>query len=267
MARQEVFSQVCLEAHVQDDGHIDSIKFIIDGLSSPDRDLILVNPPYQVLWNTANITPGSHHIQAQAWDNAGHTGLSSWIMINKISDEPVVTRDTLFYYNHASDGDIAWLLPDERLSVDADRYTGYGTRFTMSYPAILRKIWVRIHRDETWSGIEWTFEIRSSHDGLPDSLIYSSEFDGLDIPLDMEGNLVKMPRIRLSGEIHVPTEFFILAMLSEETTGDTLAIMSDDGLWRNWHGVVRQNGQWREFTAGLMVAFNPMIKITVDYEY
>ena len=63
----------------------------------------------------------------------------------------------------------------------------------------------------------------------------------------------------------VPSEFIVAISLSPTATGDTIAVATDLGARRNWHGMVRENGEWRTFDAGPRVAFNPLIRVELRY--
>ncbi len=270
LARQMVFDDAVLEVHPIDDGEIDHLEFIIDGIVAPDTSLILENSPWNTVWNCSDLPLGSHFIQASAWDMTGKMGYSNMVMVYKADTSLRPTRDTVAYYNPASEGDITWSLPDSRRQSDGRplhdslRYTGYGTRFTLSRPAAISALYVRFHRKEEWTGNEWNFEIRTCKDGKPDSLISNVVFNGRRMRIQA-GIYIVWYRVMIERSLEVPREFFVLASLVDESTVDTLALMTDEGLWRNWHGTVRQNGQWHDFNAGSQVVFNPMMYVIVSY--
>lgn len=270
LARQLIFDDAILEVYTTDDTGIDRVDFIIDGIVSPDSNLMLDTPPWNTVWNCLDLPLGPHFIQAAAWDKTGKMGLTNMVMIYKADSSMRPSRDTIAYFDPSSEGDITWSLPDSRRQVDGRplpdslKYTGYGTRFTLSRPASLAALYVRFHRKEEWAGTEWLFEVRTSKEGKPDSLLASVVFNGRRMRIQA-GVFIVWYRVMIQNNLQVPREFFVLASLVDENTTDTLALMSDEGLWRNWHGTVKQNNQWRDFSAGRQVAFNPLIYVVTRY--
>ncbi len=263
-ANQNIFGSTSLEAYIVDDGHIDSVRFIIDGQFDSGTDILLrTEPPWTVRWNNIDLIPGPHYIQALAWDNGGHTGSSSWVKVNKMPSDQEPNSETIIFFDPNSSDEIRWRLPDE-----FEQFTGYGTRFTLNRPGTIVKLEATLSREEEWFGAVLTFEVRTSRNMRPDSLIYTVDQDGHLLSRNYEPPEAVERNIKVRGGIPVPDEFFILAILSENQTeqGDTLSIISDGGYYRNWHGVVRENDEWREFTIGPVLSFNPKIQIKVQYE-
>ncbi|MFH0766284.1 MAG: Ig-like domain-containing protein [Calditrichota bacterium] len=252
-ARKRVFDETMLEAHVFDDIRVDRVQFMVDSKWDSSAVLTTYEPPWNRVWDCRNLLDGPHFLQAVAWDHSGKAGYSSLVLVYKMPPDSIVSEDTIRFYDPSSMGDLSWRLPD-----NLSRFTGYGTRFSANRPGRLAKIYVRFLKLETWRGLELQFEIRSSNRGMPDSLISSFGFNGTRMRMD-PGVTAIWYRVRPDEDVIVPTEYFILATKAEETTGDTLAIMSDEGIWRNWHGWVQENGSWREFTAGQKFAYNPLI--------
>ena len=263
-ANQDIYGSTSLEAYIVDDGHIDSVRFIIDGqMDFGSETLLRTEYPWTVRWNEIDLIPGTHFIQALAWDNGGHTGSSAWVKVNKFSPDEAPGSETIRFFDLNSSDEIRWRLPDE-----FEQFTGYGTRFTINRPGKIVEIRAKLTTEEGWWGAVWTFEVRTSKNLRPDSLLYTVDQDGHKLSRNPEPGEPGNRSIKVSGGISVPDEFFILAMLSENQTeeGDTLSIISDGGYYRNWHGVVRENDVWREFTIGPVLSFNPKIQINIQYE-
>lgn len=264
-ANQSIFGSTCLEAFIVDDGHIDSVRFIVDGQFDFSSDILLrTQSPWTVRWNDIDLITGTHYIQALAWDNGGHTGSSAWVKVNKLPADQAPSLETILFFDQKSSNELKWRLPD-----DYGQFTGYGTRFTLNRPGTIVEIRTLVFRDDAWWGAVLTFEVRTSLNLRPDSLLYTVDQDCHllwrgDPP---EGNVFSRTA-KVGSGIPVPDEFFVLAMLSENQTeqGDTLALVTDGGYYRNWHGVVRENDEWREFTLGPVLTFNPKIQIKVQYE-
>ncbi len=269
MARQEIYIQTWLEAHVQDSGRIDSVKFLIDGVELQNQNLTIFNPPFKILWDCSGLSEGRHFIQAHAWDSQGHTGLSNWLMIVKKPIEAASRTDTVFFFDNSTRNSLEWYLPDSVAAGDTSRITGLGVRFLMNRPATVTRMELYVKKKDEWRGAYWDIEIRTVKDNLPDSLLFNEELDGSKLwRFEAPENRTIWRPIRVGGGVDVPLEFFILAKVAEDQKdeGDTLAILTDEGLWRNYHGVVQQNGEWRIFTSGPRIAFNPMIRIIVNYD-
>ncbi len=278
-AHRSIYDQSALELHVQDDGEIDRIEFLIDGEESEDLGSQFLTPPYQTWWNCRELSLGKHFIQAIAYDKYGRIGFSPRVLFYKMSSDSLPPNDSIAYFespefdsnNEMSNDAILWRIPSE-----TGKYTGFGTRFTLDKPGQLIKYGINIQfRDDLrdanlrWWGTQLKIEVLSSDNGLPGEVISTGEFDlnglrngvpfngwvGLNLPV---GN-------SRPGRIDVPAEFIISIELSPTAYGDTMSIATDLGVRRNWHGLVRENGEWRTFDAGPRVAFNPLIWAKVRY--
>lgn len=257
------YSAACFEAIIQDDGQIDSVRFLINGKRDLFPQLITTTHPYQVWINDLGLAPGSYSVQAFAWDKAGHIGTSSWVMINVKDPADAPSIKDVSFFNPRSDGDLKWYLPDS-----TGQYQGFGSRITLDRAGSIRRLYVKLFRDEDWWGAVWKYEIRSSLQGQPDSLISEFIHDGNlmwrgEAPPDNE----YWKRMALDGLVEVPKEFFILATLAEDQgdNGDTLAILTDEGYLRNNRGLILRDGEWVSFDSGPGTVFNPLIRLEMMY--
>ncbi len=259
VARNEVFSRLWFEAFVRDDGDIDSVAFLVDGSATPLSEHLLTNPPWTLWWNAQALPLGRHYIQAKAWDHAGHSNVSQRVMFYLLDPADATTRDTVSFYDPASNGDIVWNLPSNE-----HNYTGFGSRITMDRAGVVRKAWVKVKRSPYWTGTELKFEIRESDHGVPGELLWESILDGINGLRLPEGDSTGWARIPIFGNFRLPPEYFILGTLSPDATGDTLAILTDNGLYRGGHGVVLIDGEWVMEPEGMGIFPNPLIRVMVD---
>jgi len=276
-AHRNIYEQSTLEAHVQDDGEITSVEFLIDGEVFANQNLKLISSPFQVNWDCRNITIGPHFIQAIAFDEAGRRGYSPRVLIYKMSADSLPEEDSIAYFsnpkyddeNYMSDNALLWRIPDEK-----NQYSGFGTRFTLDRPGELVKLGINfqygydLRELGIWAGTQVIIEITTSENGLPAEVLDSRVHDLITTQgaLVSGWNKFNLPaRNRRPGSIDVPQEFIVTITLSPEAVGDTISIVTDPGARRNWHGLVRENDQWRVFDAGPRVAFNPLIWVKIEY--
>ena len=263
LARQTIYGEAVIEAHVIDIGLVERVEFYVDGIFDTSAGLIADQYPWIVTWDCSAIPLGPHYIQASAWDQSGKRGLSPLVMVVKadVNEQPAV--DTISYYDPASEGDVTWQLPDNQ-----GRYTGYGTRFTLNRPGRLKELYFRFFQDFDWTEAEMNIEVRTSQSGEPDSLIFNTTLSSQTLRIQGEIRYKWFNIIRRSEVVMVPREFFVLTTLTEDTPNDStsiIGIMSDEGLWKNWHGVVQKDDGWSEFTAGPQIAYNPLIYAVMQY--
>jgi len=280
-ARRMIYSQSSLEVHVQDDGEVDRVEILVDGENFEGQNLQFSSLPYQLMWDCSTLELGQHFVQAIAYDKFGRIGYSPRVSFYKISPDSVPPNEIIAYYaepKYNSDGAITddailWRIPGE-----TDQYTAFGTRFTLDRPARLVQLWINLQfrgdvkSNEIWYetfGTQLTIEIYSSDNGLPGEVLSDRELDigtfAFPPPLSgwIELNLPLGSRRR--GSLSVPSEFIVAISLSPTATGDTIAVATDLGARRNWHGMVREYGEWRTFDAGPRVAFNPLIRVEIRY--
>jgi len=260
-AGERVYDQVAVEAHVIDDGSVSQVEFLVDGAASAGVGLTVSDPPWQATWDCRGLLTGPHTLQAAARDSSGKSGLSPMVLVYKVDAGEPPAKDTLRFYDPVGEGEVVWRLPDS-----LGMFAGYGTRFTTDRPCTLKAFLVKIKRDTSWEGTQVLFDIRSSQGGRPSGQpLFHEEFDGIQMPLRQgTSGWFRFPKHGSLG-VAVSGDFYVLVTLAEERTGDTLAVFSDLGIWRNWHGVVLRDGEWREFAAGPRTAYNPLIYAIVEY--
>ncbi|NQT35139.1 Ig-like domain-containing protein [bacterium] len=276
LAQSNIYDSVVLEAFAVDDssigdgkfqniGTVEQVEFLIDGVLPEDDRLVLTDPPWQVSWDCSGLSEGRHSIQARAWDGAGHWGLSSLVFVNKTDPSLKPRNDTLRSYldTEGEEDKLLWTLPDM-----LEWQTGIGTRFVPDGPCIIRSFRTRLYVDTyVWAGNKQiAFEIWSSLNNQPDSLLYADTTSvnsllRFEPPLDWAGFNVIM-----RSEIHLSGDFFVLLTPADDSVGDSLGILTDNGLWRNYHGVVRRDGEWVHFAGGPQTVYNPLIYAVVIYE-
>lgn len=259
VAGSPVYNESLFEAFVQYNGVIDRVEFLVNGHWDTTGVLKVNERPYYVVWDCSELSLGRYFIQAAAWDSRGRVAFSPLLTVVKDDPANQPVDDTIRFYNPFTDVVRIWSLP----SASAD-IRGYGTRFLIKDDGILNQIGLRVHRSDNWVGGLISVQIRSAKDGLPDSLLHDTQIDGARLRIIPPNNTI-WSRLRLNPGVNVPQEFFIITELIEAADKDTLAIATDDGLWRNWRGFVNRAGVWEEFTAGGL-AFNPMIYVLVEYE-
>ena len=256
-----ICEQAAVEAHVSDDGAVAQVEFLVDGTASAGTGLTLGSPPWQTFWDCRTLPPGSHTLQALARDSDGKVGLSQLVLVHKAEANEPPDGDTIYFYDRTAAEELVWTLPDSRGS-----FAGYGTRFSPDRPCTIDAFLIKLMRDTSWQGTQVVFDIRTSQAGRPsEQPVYNQEYDGISMPLRQGiSGWFRFPK-RGSMGLEVAGDFFVLISLAGERSGDTLAVFSDPGIWRNWHGVALRDGEWHSFTAGPHIAFNPLIYAVVSY--
>ena len=266
LASKSIFERVVFEAYADDDVGVESVEFMVDGNVLENGALSLTEPPWQVGWDCSQLVNGFHYFQARAWDATGRDGLSAVVVVRKTDPPQDFTIDTLQSYVEVKEGDeIGWTLPDFM-----GEYTSYGTRFIPHSSCQITRFGIKLYVSKYWLGTcPLSFEIRSSHNNKPDSLIYAdtvSVNDHLRIPAP-GGEVTDWLTFNLyRHNLQTVSDFFIILNLANDQPGDTVALLTDNGQWRNYHGVVQKDGEWQDFTAGSRFAFNPLIFAVVKYQ-
>ncbi|HHE46255.1 MAG TPA: hypothetical protein ENL08_00955 [Bacteroidetes bacterium] len=261
-ASRFIYDRVAVEAYAVDDTGVDSVEFLIDGVVQYGSGLVMRDYPWQTLWDCSGIAEGSHSIQARAWDGAGHYGLSNVVIVNKTDPALKPAEADLRSYIETSDEDemYLWKLPDT-----LGGFNGFGARFVPDGPCRIENFFVTVYWDENWTGTGlFAFEIWNSVDNIPDSLL-CADTTFIDYKRAEKGMLSSIKFIRRADRIYVQGDFFVLVTPAEEQPVDTLGLITDNGSWRNYHGVARRDGEWVPFTAGPFTAFNPFISAVVAY--
>lgn len=261
-ANRNVYDRFVIEAFAVDDSSVEMVEFLIDGKEPESGDLKLTEPPYQVRWDCSALANNvTHSIQARAWDEAGRYGLSQLVTVNKQHPALKPSSDTLRSYVEVSDPYI-WLFPDT-----LNPYTGIGVRMIPDGPCRIMNFYVKLYVYENWSGgKEMLFEIWNSANNQPDELLFVDTTCVDSIPRGFERPEGWVGYRVLGENIHVEDDFFILVTPVPGKPGDTLAVITDDGLWRNYHGVARTNSGWGSFSMGPQIQFNPYIYARVRYD-
>jgi hypothetical protein len=284
MTHRLIYNESALEVRVQDDGEVDRVEILVDGEHFEGQDLQFTSLPYQMMWDCSSLEIGQHFVQAIAYDKFGRIGYSPRVSFYKVSPDSVPPNEIIAYYNEPkysgtgvniviSDDAIFWRIPSE-----TGQYTGFGTRFTLDRPARLVQLWINLQyrqkvsgEDVWWEtfGTQLKVEIFSAENGLPTEILSERELDlsTFAFPPPLSGWVeLNLPLgSRRKGSLSVPSEFIVAISLSPTATGDTIAVATDLGARRNWHGMVRENGEWRTFDAGPRVAFNPLIRVELRY--
>jgi hypothetical protein len=67
-----------LGAAASDNGAVAAVQFLVDGQAVGSQVVIA---PYSYDWDSTSVSNGTHSVQAQAWDTAGNTALSSAVSV------------------------------------------------------------------------------------------------------------------------------------------------------------------------------------------
>jgi len=123
LPERPIFEQAALEAIAVDDKIVVSVEFLVDGQRDGSGALTVLQPPYQVIWDCWQLTPGFHAVQAAAWDGVGRIGLSNTVIVRKDSLTNPPASDTLRYYEASEEEYHDWLLPGRDIGP-----TAFGVR-------------------------------------------------------------------------------------------------------------------------------------------
>ncbi|MCF7811699.1 hypothetical protein K9N50_11995 [bacterium] len=265
-ASRPVYDKITFEAFADDDVGVVGMEFLIDGQSLPTGELTLTEEPWQAYYGCSHLNNGAHYFQAVARDGSGRLGFSPMVMVEKmdISNKPVF--DTLKSYIELDDNKLlGWTLPDEY-----KQYTCYGTRFVPDGPCTISFFAVKAYTYEDWQCTRpISFEIRSSRNNLPDSLIYADTTNWTESrfsPGEIQWFGFNIHEVVVGRKIRTEGDFFVIVNLANEQVGDTIGVLTDNGQWRNYHGVAKKDGEWEKFTGGSRFSYNPLIWAKVKYE-
>ena len=169
-ASRPIYNRLIFEAYASDDVAVAGVEFLIDGNVPESGELTMTEPPWQIGWDCDHLSNGLHYFQARTWDEAGHDGLSTVVIVKKTDPPQGFTIDTLRSYIEIMEKDqIPWTLPDM-----LGEFTGYGARFIPHSPCKITRFGIRVYVSSNWQGTRpLSFEIRTSVNNLPASLIYS----------------------------------------------------------------------------------------------
>jgi len=262
IAARSIYDRVALEAYTIDDVGVDSVQFLIDGATPRNADLIARAEPWQLVWDCTVLNEGMHTVQARAWDGSGKCGLSPVVLVEKVDPSQKPSEATLKTYIDTGDERdwLFWMLPD-----DYEEYNGYGVRFVPDGPCRIERFEVKVYWDTSWAGNrKFAFEVWDSKRSRPDSLIFA-DTTSLARTRATKGDISNLRFVRGNERVYASGEFFVLITPAEELPGDSLAIITDDGQWRNYHGFARRGSEWVNFTAGSYRAYNPHISAVVVY--
>jgi len=266
-AGRQLYDRATVEAFVSDDDSVARVEFLVDGVWDTTRLSDIFIPPWQTVWGCDDLSSGSHTLQARAWDGMGRVGYSPLVMLFKSDSAARPETDTIRFFTvspsdsypvGASDY-YAWSLPDPQ-----GRWTGFGARFTPDRPCTVLNAGVRIFWGKDWqfSQFSLTVEFWKAAGGKPDSLLFSRAVSMR--AMSGEDQNVWKTANAASGGLAMDGEFFVTVRLPDEPR-DTVAVLSDRGMWNNGHGVVYENGEWRPFSSSAVVQFNPLVYAVVRY--
>lgn len=262
-----VYDKVAFEALAYDDIGVEKVELLIDGQEPASGELTINSPPWQTILDISNLEDGVHYLQARAVDGSGHEGLSTMVLLRKmdVSEKPTFHRLKSFLEIDENE-QMGWALPDRE-----GIFSSYGTRFIPDGPCIINQFAVKFFTYEDWPCTRpISFEIRSSRDNLPDSLLYADTTNWVGRRSDPPGGLkwinFNIHESIIGRKIQAEGDFFIVVNLADEQVGDTIAVLTDDGQWRNYHGVVEEDGEWKPFMIDSRFVFNPLIWANVKYE-
>jgi len=258
LASRPLYESAVVEVLVSDDDSVARTEFLVDGLAASAGAITPLRPPSEYILNSSSLSPGSHTLQLLAWDRVGKVGESSMLYLNR-AVRPANLFDTLRFFADSPNQFVDWKLPSDSLT----DFTALATRFVLDRPCILYSIGVKLHRHINWAGTQLYVDLMSSKDGYPDTLINRKTLELRSAGGGEEYNdwLVRTYRgIPMSGE------FFAAVRISETITGDTMAVETDTGLWRNGHGMMMgRDGVWKPFVSGRGRLYNPLIYAMVTY--
>lgn len=269
-ARTQVHEGLWLEAKVTDTGIIDSVEFLTNSFPVSENRLVIREAPFQLYWSNIDLLPGNHFIQAIVWDQAGHTGLSEAVLIEKIHPDSVSSReDVVTFFNSNEDTQIEWILPDPLLPEEGNVVSGFGVRFNLNQPAVFDRLYFYVKKYDSWFGALWNVEFRQVENGMPGDIIGSRVLEGnvLWRPDAVPENRTVWKSLKIPAISELPLEFFVTVTMEEDqgAQGDTLAFFTDNGKWKNGHSLVLIDGEWQSFASGSSLEFNPMIRLQVEY--
>lgn len=253
-----VFDRAFVESRILHDDSLESVELVVDGLQTLAVNWQNFDIRWQTLLNCESLRLGRHTIQVLARDKGNRLGMSPISVFEKVSLNELPDSVLLRYFDPEDDDGFDWTIPAR----DA-LYTGFGVRFTPDRPCTVAEFWVEIQRDTSWQGTQLVYEVRKSEDGKPAEVLQDELFNSLRFRW-FPG--VESVWLKYRGDDYtIDGEFFITCTLKEEATGDTLALKSDSGRWRNWHGVVKEHGEWKDFSDGESITWNPHIYVWVKY--
>jgi hypothetical protein len=87
-----VAGTMVLGAAASDNGAVAAVQFLVDGRAVGQQ---VASAPYSYSWNSTSVSNGTHSVQAQAWDTAGNTALSSAVSVQV---QNVVTNGLAAYW-------------------------------------------------------------------------------------------------------------------------------------------------------------------------
>jgi len=260
LASRPLYDRTVIEIEANDDDSISSLEFLIDGVAAASGAIIPAPADNQFFWDSAMLPFGPHTLQLLVRDRSGKSGRSSMLLLNR-EERPVGLRDTLRLYNDNPNQAVMWKLPPDTLG----NFHGFAVRFTPDRPVAVRFIAVKLMRKANWRGTQLWVDLYSVRDGLPDTL-RSRKMLALDRDNQSGDNSANewfrrdFPSVRFDGE------FIVAVTLMDDNTGDSLAVQTDDGLWKNGHGLTRDStGDWKPFVSGLGRMFNPLVYAIVSY--
>lgn len=260
VASRSIYDQVAMEAYAEDDVGVDSVEFLVDGLTPQSDELIAKSFPWQIFWDCSQLNEGMHTIQARAWDSSGKYGLSPVSIVTKEDASQKPAESILKNYIEDDQDFLLWKLPD-----DFGEFNGYGARFVPDGPCRIYQFFVHVFWDSTWAGDRnFSYEVWSSHRNQPDSLLFA-DTTSIKRKRGVPGGYKYMLFMRGSDRVYSQGEFFILMTPADDVPGDTLSIVTDNGQWRNYLGFARKENEWDYFTIGTFQAFNPHIYAVVIY--
>ncbi|MBM3326836.1 MAG: hypothetical protein FJY65_07645 [Calditrichaeota bacterium] len=213
----KVWDHLTISAAAVDNVAINRVVFFFDGSSIAGLTaLTALNPPYQFVIDSTNLTRGWHFVGARAYDIAGNYADAPprpvWVGFTRdLSDTTVFT----FYHNNIAD--MIWTVPD------SVRTEALWLRLTPAKTCSLRAVTVWLGgvfsdtaevRVGIWSGtaVPTTEKITSTKSG--------SELTGL----------VRPQRFSFSGRAtHISNDIYVVVNIGRQSANDTLKVAADDG--------------------------------------
>jgi len=263
LASRPLRERAIIEALVSDDDSVAAVEFFVDGAPAAVGTIVSFHPPTQYAWDCSALPLGPHTLQLQATDRAGKSGVSTMLYLNR-SEQIEGVRDTLRFFADVSNNAIIWKFPTDSLA----GYSGVGVRFTPDKPVKIYFIGVKFRRQTAWRGAQavmW-IELSTVRDGLPDTLVSRREMglrDPRDGNYDYNDWLIKP----YATGVYFGGEFIVTLTYAPDQQSDTVAVQTDDGLWKNGHGLMRTpEGEWKPFVSGRGRLYNPLIFAVVEYQ-
>jgi len=244
LTSRPIYGSAVIECAVEENDSIAGLTFFVDGTAAQASLFTPLGVPYQYLWDCSQLTAGRHTLQIEARDRRGNRGLSPTLFLYRQDGSTPPTNDTIRYHTGLKPNqNYLWLLPDYTTANNE----GYGVRFFNEFSGLLHYARIYVMRDSTWGVLKPEISIATSKNGQPDSIIARrtmsirarGEHQGW-VDVDF-----RVPDLRIQGEF-----FVLITNPSTSSPTDTLGFVTDDGVWRNNHSYVKQNGSWRLFPEG-----------------